>query len=148
MLPSSRASGGGGSKSQLKKSLDDVLENSFHISTIGPAPEGCSPEQLRIHQNRRIKHMAEAEESMVYICRTLHKYLTGGISPLLLREFYQGYLIREGQSKCAEKFVQMMRLQEPSESSDVLLQIGDAQLNYEAHKMPLLWLKFKLPLKK
>ncbi len=132
MLPSSRASGGGGSKSQLKKSLDDVLENSFHISTIGPAPEGCSPEQLRIHQNRRIKHMAEAEESMVYICRTLHKYLTGGISPLLLREFYQSYLIREGQSKCAEKFVQMMRLQEPPESPEVLLQIGDAQLNYEA----------------
>lgn len=136
MLPSSRASGGGGggvnSNAKLKKSLDDVLENSFHISTIVPAPEGCSPEQRQIHENRRQKHIAEAEESMLYICRTLHKYLKNGISPLLLREFYQSYLIREGQSKCADKFVEMMRLPKSSESSDVLLQIGDVQLNYEA----------------
>lgn len=130
MLPSSRASGGG--KTKLKKSLDDILENSFHISTIVQAPEGCSPEQRQIHENRRQKHIAEAEESMLYICRTLHKYLKNGISPLLLREFYQSYLIREGQSKCADKFVEMMRLPEPSESSDVLLQIEDVQLNYEA----------------
>ena len=130
MLPSSRASGGG--KTKLKKSLDDILENSFHIDTIVPAPEGCSPEQRQIHENRRQKHIAEAEESMLYICRTLHKYLKNGISPLLLREFYQSYLIREGQSKCADKFVEMMRLPEPSESSDVFLQIEDVQLNYEA----------------